>query len=103
MPVVRAAGKEGAKPELGLSEFVDVNGSQIAAAAGGDIEAETELGFTVDEGREVLLQESLDFFFATLRVIRIEVAELRDDLIVLEVHTGDFVVHGAVFDGERFD
>jgi hypothetical protein len=40
MPILSAASKEGAKVELVADGFVDVDGSEIALAGGGDVEAE---------------------------------------------------------------
>ena len=42
IPIFRAAGEEGAKPKDGVSDLIYIYDSEIAGAAGGDIEAETE-------------------------------------------------------------
>ena len=45
IPVFGAAGEEGAEPEFVTLSFIDVNGGEIALAAGGDFEAEAIVAF----------------------------------------------------------
>jgi len=44
MPVFGASGEEGAEPEFGAFDFVEVKGGEVAGAGGGDVEAEAEGG-----------------------------------------------------------
>ena len=119
VPVVGATGEEGAKPELGAGGFVDVDGSEIALAAGGDIEAEAvatgivngpvlggedlsfegQRGFVFEESLESLKNEFGDFVFTGGLVEGVEFAELGLDLFVLEVEAFDLIIEAAAFDG----
>ena len=44
VPIFGAHGKERAKPEGGVFEFVNVEGGEVALAGGGDVEAQAVLG-----------------------------------------------------------
>jgi len=103
MPVVGATGEEGAEPEVGILQFVNVNGGEIASAAGGDIEAEAILGAFDEDGGEALVEKVLDSFFAGTVAGRAEVAELIGDFVLFEVDARDFVIEGALLDDRPFD
>ena len=43
VPILRATREQAAQPKLFALSFVDVNHGEIALAAGGDVEAQTEV------------------------------------------------------------
>ena len=103
MPVVGAAGEEAAKPEVGVFEFVDVDGGEVAVTAGGDIEAQAILGVFGEERGEAVVEEVLDFVFTRAVAGGAEIIEQIDDFVLLEVDAGDFVLDSTFLNDGPFD
>lgn len=103
VPIVGATGEEAAEPEVGTLEFVNVDGGEIAVAAGGDIEAEAIGGPPDEETGEAVVKEVLDFVFARAIAGRAKVAKLSDDFVLFEMDASNFVFEGTLLDRGPFD
>ncbi len=116
MPVFGAAAKEAAEPEFIALALINVNDSEVALAAGGDIEPKAKGGGTLrsaargvavwgserqtlKEWEECLVDEVGDFVFSAVFTARIEGAEEVDNLGVFKMEADDAVVVAAAFDG----
>jgi hypothetical protein len=103
IPVFGSATEETAEPESIALDFIDIDDSEIALAAGGNVETETEVGFDLEERQECLVDEFSDFILAVGFAVGRESAEPLDDLGVFEMDTNDVIIAPAVFDRGPFD
>jgi len=103
MPIFGPGGEEGAEPEFGAFDFVDVDDGEVALAGSGDVEAETELGRVRQEGPERIADELADLRLALLGGVRGEFAEAAEDIVGFEVEAFDFVIGTAAFDSGPID
>jgi len=98
MPIFGAASEEGDELEVRAFDAVDVNGGEIAAAGGGDVESEAMRLIGGEQILEGLLEEIFNLVFASDLVFGPELAEEIDDLIFFEVDALYFVIGEAAFD-----
>src|SRR5439155_14696762 len=98
VPIFGATGKESAKPQFFAITLVDIDDGEIALAAGGNVEAKTELALGLKQFEETFVNEISDFLFAIALAGRTELTELFDDLTVLEVDTDECVIVATAFD-----
>src|SRR5438874_3645618 len=75
----------------------------MALTTGGNIETETIAGFLLEQLKEAFADEIGDVVVPVGFITDAELAELLDDLTVLEVNTNDLVIVAAAFDGGPFD
>src|SRR6267142_1103161 len=85
-------GTEGAKVLAGFPADL------FAKAAGGNVEAETELALGLKKFEETFVNEIGDFLFAIALAGRTELTELFDDLTVFEVDADECVIVATAFD-----
>src|SRR5258706_9799477 len=102
VPVLSAAGKEGdevSRSTRRTEEAIDVNDGEVAAARGGDIEAETVTASGSEEFGEGLGDDAFNLAFAGELVFGTEFAEEFDDLAFFEMEAFDLVINAAPLDG----
>src|SRR5882672_275322 len=98
VPIFGAAGEESPQPKLIAFGFVDVDGGQIALAAGGDIEPEAIGAWGGEDFVKGVEEETPDLILAAGGVGGGELAELFDNLGMFEMDPFDGAVKAATLD-----
>jgi len=103
IPILGAAGKEAAEPEVVAFDFINIEDGKIALATGSDIEAHAIRAFGGQDFVEGAAQESVDVILAPVFVIGIESSEALNDFAGFEVDAFDLVISAAEFDSRPID
>src|SRR6266496_3095038 len=103
IPILGAGGEKGAQPEVRPFDFIDVKGSQVAFAAGGNVKAQAVRAAGSEEVWEIFVEEGLNFRCAHVIAGRVKSAELLRDLGGFQMDALDRVIVTATFDGGPID
>jgi len=112
LPVLGATGEKGAQPQVVAFFFIDVDRSQVALAAGGDIESQTEgttfygtgrVGAVVvrrryEERAKTGDEEVSDFGLTIDEAIGVDLTKFFQDLVMFQVEADDVVIAATALD-----
>jgi hypothetical protein len=103
VPIVGTASEESLERKVIAFDLVDVNGCEVALAAGGDIETEAVFGWGGENFAKRLLKIGVNSVFSVGLGSRIEVSKAGGDVGGFEVEAFDWVIKSAAFEGIPVD
>jgi len=104
VPIIGAAGEEGAQPEVGPAAFIDVDDGEVALAAGGHVEADGIFAaVSVNEFGETGDEHPRDLLFTFPGTVGQVGLKLGADLVSLEVDALKGIIEATLLDDGPID